>query len=64
MSAPVAMSAANEAAVALFLAGRIGFNDIYDRVAAAVERTAFIAEPTLDDVLAADGEARRLVYER
>ena len=63
-TAPAAMSAANEAAVALFLAGRIGFNDIYDRVAAAVERTAFIAEPTLDDVLAADGEARRLVYER
>ena len=63
-TAPAAMSAANEAAVALFLAGKIGFNDIYDRVADAVERTAFIAEPTLDDILAADGEARRLVYER
>ena len=63
-TAPAAMSAANEAAVALFLAGKIGFNDIYDRVAEAVERTAFISQPTLDDILAADGEARRLVYER
>ena len=58
--APAVMSAANEAAVALFLAGKIGYNDIYDRVAAAVERMPSLAEPTLEDILAADAEARRL----
>ena len=63
-TAPAAMSAANEAAVALFLARKIGFNDIYDRVADAVERTAFVPVPTLEDILAADGDARRLVYKK
>ena len=58
--APAVMSAANEAAVALFLAGKIGYNDIYDRVAAAVERMPSLAEPTMEDILAADAEARRL----
>ncbi len=58
--APAVMSAANEAAVALFLAGKIGYNDIYDRVAATVERIPNRADPALDDILAADEEARRL----
>ena len=62
--APAVMSAANEEAVALFLAGRIGYNDIYDRVAEAVARVPGVADPTLDDILAADGEARRLMTER
>ncbi len=62
--APAVMSAANEAAVALFLAGKIGYNDIYDRVAAAVERAGEIPDPALDDILTADAEARRLVLEQ
>ncbi len=60
-TAPAVMSAANERAVALFLAGKIGYNDIYDKVADAVARMPFIAAPTLDDILAVDEEARRLV---
>ncbi len=62
--APAVMSAANEAAVAAFLAGRIGYNDIYDKVAAAVDAVPGKADPTLDDILAADGEARRIVNGR
>ena len=62
--APAVMSAANEAAVALFLAGRIGYNDIYDRVADAVARFPAMAAPTLEDILAADEAARRMVEER
>ena len=62
--APAVMSAANEAAVAAFLAGRIGYNDIYDKVAAAVAAVPGKADPTLDDILAADGEARRIVNGR
>ena len=60
-TAPAVMSAANERAVALFLAGKIGYNDIYDKVGSAVARMPFIAAPTLDDILEADKEARRLV---
>ncbi len=58
--APAVMSAANEQAVAMFLRGQIGYNDIYDRVADAVSRVPNIPDPTLDDILAADAEARRL----
>ena len=63
-TAPCVMSAANEAAVALFLGHRLGYNEIYDRVAEAVESLPFIAEPTLEDILAADEAARRFVTER
>ena len=59
--APAVMSAANEQAVAMFLAGEIGYNDIYDRVAKAVARFPTVAEPSLEDILAADRQARLTV---
>ena len=62
--APAVMSAANEAAVALFLRHQLGYNEIYDRVAEAVQRVPNVPDPSLDDILAADGEARRLVLQR
>ncbi len=62
--APAVLSAANEVAVAAFLRGAIGFNQIYDRVAAAVTAMDAIADPTLDDILAADEAARRYVTDR
>ena len=60
-TAPAVMNAANERAVALFLSGKIGYNDIYDRVADAVHRVPERTDPTLDDILEADAEARHLV---
>ena len=60
-TAPCAMSAANEIAVGAFLGHRIGYNDIYRLVASAVERAEFIAQPTLEEILASDAEARELV---
>ena len=63
-TAPAVLSAANEAAVALFLARRLGYNEIYDCVAAALGSIDFIAEPSLEDILAADAEARAFVRER
>ena len=63
-TAPAVLSAANEAAVALFLARRLGYNEIYDCVAAALGSIDFIAEPSLEDILAADAEARVFVRER
>lgn len=63
-TAPAIMNAANEAAVALFLRHQISYNDIYDRVAEAVSRIPAQADPTLDDILAADEQARGLVLQR
>ena len=56
-----AMNGANEEAVALFLADRIGFYDIYDLVSGAVEATEFISEPTLEQILETDRIARQYV---
>ena len=60
-TAPCVLSAANEIAVGAFLGHRIGYNDIYRVVASAVERAAFIAQPTLEEILASDAQARELV---
>ncbi len=53
------LNGANEAAVAQFLAGKIGFLDIARRVERAMERVAVVQEPGLEDILNADQEARR-----
>ena len=55
------LNGANEAAVGLFLAGQIGFTDIAARVAQAMDAISYQPAVTLEDVLAADAEARRLV---
>lgn len=56
-----AMNGANEEAVALYLAGRIGFYDIYDMVSRAVDTVPFIADPDLGQILEADRLARQCV---
>ena len=56
-----AMNGANEEAVALFLADKIGFYDIYRLVSQAVEQVPFIQNPTLEEILEADHLARQAV---
>ncbi len=56
-----AMNGANEEAVALFLADKIGFYDIYRLVAQVVEQVPFIQDPTLEEILEADHLARQAV---
>lgn len=56
-----AMNGANEEAVALFLADKIGFYDIYRLVSQAVQAVPFIQNPTLDEILEADRLARQAV---
>ena len=60
-NACAAMNGANEEAVALFLADKIGFYDIYDLVVKAVETVPFIQDPTLEDILETDRLARLAV---
>ena len=61
---PAILNAANEIAVAAFLAGRIGFLEIAAIVADTLDRYDPDAPETLDAVLAIDAEARRLADER
>jgi 1-deoxy-D-xylulose-5-phosphate reductoisomerase len=57
-SAPAVLNAANEVAVAAFLAGQIAFTRIALVVGQALDRYRPQAPSTLDDVLAIDAEAR------
>jgi 1-deoxy-D-xylulose-5-phosphate reductoisomerase len=59
--APAVLNAANEAAVAAFLGGRIGFMEIVPLVAETLEAAALPDEPTLDELVALDAWARRAV---
>lgn len=62
-TAPCIMSAANEAAVAMFLDHRLGYNRIYDCAYEAVNSIEIVKEPDLDAILAADEAARVFVRE-
>ena len=55
---PCIMNAANEIAVAAFLNDRIGFCQIAETVAHAMNRVDFVASPLLDDYIATNREAR------
>ena len=60
-NACAAMNGANEEAVAMFLRDEIGFYDIHDRVAKAVQTVPFIREPSLEDILETDRLSRLAV---
>ena len=62
-TAPAVLSAANEEAVALFLHEKLGFNQIYDSVVAAVSALAEDGDVTLESLRAADAAARAHVKE-
>ena len=57
-TACAAMNGANEEAVALFLADKIGFYDIYKLVSGAVDAVPYIENPSLEQILFADKQAR------
>jgi 1-deoxy-D-xylulose-5-phosphate reductoisomerase len=61
--APAVLNAANEVCVDAFLHGACRFDQITSLVAEAVEAAPRVAGPSLDDVLEADGWARRRVGE-
>ena len=57
---PCIMNAANEIAVAAFLAGKIGFYDIVGTIIDTMAEAFFIASPTYDDYVATDLAAREI----
>jgi 1-deoxy-D-xylulose-5-phosphate reductoisomerase len=60
-AAPIVLNAANEVAVANFLAGRIGFNDIVATAEQALGESPFGAPKSIPDVLEIDRETRSRV---
>jgi len=62
-SAPAALNAANEAAVAGFLNEHLRFTDIPRAIDSTLERVAHVTSPTLDDLRTVDREARAVVQE-
>lgn len=60
-TATAALNGANEAAVGLFLAGKISFTEIARRVEGAMAGLPAVQRPDLDAVLAADAAAREAV---
>jgi 1-deoxy-D-xylulose-5-phosphate reductoisomerase len=61
---PCAYNAANEVAVAAFLAGRIGFLDIAETVEETLAQVDGISAWNLDELIEADAEARRIAERR
>ncbi|GAA4315176.1 1-deoxy-D-xylulose-5-phosphate reductoisomerase [Nibribacter koreensis] len=63
-NAPCVLNAANEVAVAAFLREEIGFLEMSDLISDCLNKVAYIANPSLDDYIQTDQEARRLAQER
>ncbi len=61
-SAPARLSAANEVAVEAFLAGRIRWNQIPDVCVAVLERHDGSVPTSIDEVVDADADARRVAH--
>ena len=57
---PCIMNAANEVVNEAFRHGRCGFLQMADIIEATMQRATFIAQPTYDDYIASDAEARRI----
>lgn len=57
------VNAANEVAVAAFLAGRIPFGRIYPLIAETLERATFVPEPIYEDYVASNAQARAIAGE-
>lgn len=57
---PCIMNAANEVVNEAFRHDRCGFLQMADIIEATMQRATFIAQPTYDDYIASDAEARRI----
>lgn len=58
---PCVVNAANEVVNEAFRHDRCGFLQMADIIEATMQRATFVAQPTYDDYIASDAEARRIV---
>lgn len=61
---PTIFNSGDEAAVELFLKGKIGYLDIAESIAYAMDSVKNIDNPSLDEIMQADRLAREIVYSR
>ena len=57
---PCILNAANEVVVAAFLEDKIGFLQMSDVIEQTMAKTSFIANPTYEDYVMTDREAREI----
>ena len=60
---PCVLNAANEVVNLAFREGRCGFMQMSDVIAKTMEKTMFITEPTYEDYVQTDKEARKIAFE-
>jgi 1-deoxy-D-xylulose-5-phosphate reductoisomerase len=60
---PCVLNAANEIAVYAFLRNRLGFLDMTDVIERTMEKVSFIQQPSMEEYLESDGEARTYAAE-
>ena len=60
---PCVLNAANEVVNLAFREGTCGFLQMSDVIASTMQRTTFIAEPTYEDYVQTDREARKIAKE-
>jgi len=60
---PCVLNAANEIAVASFLKGKISFLEMSDVVEKTMEKVAFLSQPTYEEYVQTDKEARNIAQE-
>ena len=56
------LNGANEAAVDLFLQGKLGFYGIHESICAALGSIGNVENPSIEDIIEAGEEAKRIVY--
>lgn len=60
---PCILNAANEVVVEAFLKDKIGFLQMSDIIEKTMQKSTFINNPTLEDYIKSDGEARKIANE-
>jgi len=61
---PCVLNAANEIVVEAFLNDKIGFLQMSDVLADTLQKCTFVKQPSLEDYIASDAEARRLATDK
>ena len=59
-NAPCILNAANEVVVDAFLKDKVGFLQMSDTIADTLQKCTFVKNPSLEDYIASDAEARRI----
>ena len=60
---PCVLNAANEVVNLAFREGKMGFLEMSDVIGKTMDKTTFVSEPSYEDYVASDADARRIAAE-